>query len=733
MPKTQAGGTNTFGQSISSGGGSIVPTTQSAPTFINALPQAPVPAPKSVAVMTGAPAADDYAMKKSATNDLVAGVAQNAMNQSQRGSTVDVPGSQPQQTAANAGQLDSGTYTGDAQTRQAGQQLTGTKDQILQQLQSNPGGKLTPQQMSQINSMGLPVTINADGTYQVMQQAQQGATGGTQQTQNGMPSTGNAVLDYVNQQKQQLDAQNDQAFQGYMQQVQQIQQGTFPMTANQQAQVNQLQNQFQQLRAQQMKANEQHLQAVQILGIRSGRSQYMPGQQESDISTTMNEGIQTLANLDSQANDAVAKLQQGFLTQDYAQVNDMYAALTKHMDEKTKTLDDMATSVKDASALQTQQTQQQKSLIDLQTAQTNSIARAVADSALKPDGSYDLQAIQKAADNYGIDPATLYGAVQQQGQALKLQNEAEQKFQADLQQTKLTSAKTAMDIQNAQQAQSGANVIAGLPQEQVTALTNNGFTRFNGNVQGLAQSLVNGQLAPTELSKRATGNASYNDVLNAAKLYSQATTGKDFNISQADRDYKFATNINTQSTLNYLGSLVGQADPTTGKFTGGNLGDLQTLSNQVTRTNFPALNNAAAWARYSAGDPQIAAFQATATEVADQVAKILQGGGTGSGTSDAKLQQAVNLFNTGFSKAQLTATINALKPLLANRAKSMVGDNPYLSDYADQFGFSKDQQAAQAQQSQQTAPSATTIQKGSTAHYNGATYNFDGTQWVKNK
>ncbi len=207
-------------------------------------------------------------------------------------------------------------------------------------------------------------------------------------------------------------------------------------------------------------------------------------------------------------------------------------------------------------------------------------------------------------------------------------------------------------------------------------------------VNNLAQQLIDGNLAPSELSKRTTGSASYNDVLKAADDLSMKATGKHFNLAQADRDYKFATRPQTQDTLNYLGSLVG-SDNGNGKVTGGNLDELVSLSNSITRTSFPALNDTAAWARLAAGDAKMAQFQAVSTEVADQVAKILQGGSSGGGTSDAKLQQAANLFNTGFSKKQLAAVVDALKPLLANRAKSMIKDNPYLSDYADQFGIKK--------------------------------------------
>lgn len=203
--------------------------------------------------------------------------------------------------------------------------------------------------------------------------------------------------------------------------------------------------------------------------------------------------------------------------------------------------------------------------------------------------------------------------------------------------------------------------------------------------QALGQQLATGLIAPAELSKRATGVSSYNAVLKAADDYSMATTGKHFDIAKADRDYKFATNVQTQNTLNYLGSLIGTDGQT------GNLDELLNSSNAITRSRLPALNNVEAWGRLQTGDPQIAAYYATVTEVSDQIAKILQGGGTGSGTSDAKLAQAQALFQKSFSKEQVAATVNAIKPLLANRARNIVGDNPYLSDYASSLNIQKDQ------------------------------------------
>jgi hypothetical protein len=201
-------------------------------------------------------------------------------------------------------------------------------------------------------------------------------------------------------------------------------------------------------------------------------------------------------------------------------------------------------------------------------------------------------------------------------------------------------------------------------------------------VQSLAQQLVDGTLAPAELSKRATGQASYNSILVAAgKL--QGKDGKPFNIAQADIYYKKAQNPGVTATLDYLKALTGTNDSP------GNLDQLRNLSSSISRTKFPALNNVALWTKLETGDPSIAAYHAVITEVADQVAKILQGGGTGSATSDAKLKQATSLFQSNFSVSQINAVVDAISPLLANRAKAVIGDNPYLLvNYKDIKGVS---------------------------------------------
>jgi hypothetical protein len=206
----------------------------------------------------------------------------------------------------------------------------------------------------------------------------------------------------------------------------------------------------------------------------------------------------------------------------------------------------------------------------------------------------------------------------------------------------------------------------------MTPYPNNWLDPKTGKNYNLADSLFNaveGNEDPTQFSKRSK---TYNGDLARANEYSFARYGKAWDPAQATIDYTFAKNTGTQNTLKYLNSLTGE----NGK--GGNLGRLIATSNSITRTDFPKLNDAAAWARLQAGDPAIARYHTDVTEVADQVAKILQGGGSGGGTSDAKLKQAQELFQTGFSKDQMKGVADELLGLLSNRKTEFIGNNRYL-------------------------------------------------------
>jgi hypothetical protein len=188
-------------------------------------------------------------------------------------------------------------------------------------------------------------------------------------------------------------------------------------------------------------------------------------------------------------------------------------------------------------------------------------------------------------------------------------------------------------------------------------------------IQTLAQMVIKNQVAPQELPGFGKQRA---QVLAAVHKIDP-----NYNAAQMDRAYHYANEPSTQNTLNYLQSLTGPDDKS------GNLGIVIQMSNALPRGKYPPINNAKQWAKLQTGNPQIAQYYAAITESADQVAKIMQGGGTGSGTSDAKMRQALNLFNHGFTSAQMSSVASTLRELLANRKAAMIRSNPFLEQ---QFG-----------------------------------------------
>jgi hypothetical protein len=238
------------------------------------------------------------------------------------------------------------------------------------------------------------------------------------------------------------------------------------------------------------------------------------------------------------------------------------------------------------------------------------------------------------------------------------------------------------------------------------------------DAEQLGEFLAMGQMDPSQLSKRAKN---YNAALIAANTYSMQRFGVPFDIEQAGIDYKYAQQKGTKDTLNYLNSLTGFDNK------GGNLAQLVAQSNSIKRTEFPPLNDIAAWTKMKTGDPEMAAYLTTVTEVADQVAKILQGGGA-SGTSDAKLRQAAELFQKGFTKDQIIAIAGDLRGLLANRKTEMIGKNRYLAkEYGNGWSPSTGAQSTPAA----TTPAATPAQKPKPANatktvtWNGVDYYTD--------
>ena len=191
--------------------------------------------------------------------------------------------------------------------------------------------------------------------------------------------------------------------------------------------------------------------------------------------------------------------------------------------------------------------------------------------------------------------------------------------------------------------------------------------RFIGASQSpgdLGKALTEHLMAPSELP--GFGKSRQQALEAAMKMDPKYDPG------MADIWFQQAKNPQVYLPLKYINSLTGRDNKS------GNFGIIIDLSDKLKRTDWPAVNSVEMAALRQSGDKQVAAYAAAVTEVADQIAKILQGGGSGGGTSDAKLHQAQDILSASFNKDQLKEVSTTLRGLLANRKEELVGENPWL-------------------------------------------------------
>lgn len=423
------------------------PTNVSFPVVLPNIPNPVPPPPKTLAVVTPDGAQKDLATKKDATMQVDTAMQQQ-MQRTLSQQTQPTQTDQQQQKPTDQPQAP------------ATAPANSTPQQILQLLNSG-NVSLTREQVQAIS--GLDFTgfqMNPDGTFTADPSAVKrvdDANGYNTNTATGDPSS-----DYIMQQLQQNQTQADADSATHQQQLNQILNGTFPLTVDQQAQVADLQSQFAQLRQMQEQANANFVGATTVLGIRSGRSQYAPEIASGQITNAVNQGITKLANLDSQAASAVAKLKQGFLDNDYKIINQSYEDLQTAQKAKTDTLTQIQNTIKNQLQATTERLQQQKAQLDIQTAQVSNLAASTLAASMGIDGTLDLDAIQKIADDNGIDPNVLYGAVLKEQHIETVQQQQDSKFASDQLQATANLANTKATTANTQAttAKTNADVAA---------------------------------------------------------------------------------------------------------------------------------------------------------------------------------------------------------------------------------------------------------------------------------
>ncbi len=187
------------------------------------------------------------------------------------------------------------------------------------------------------------------------------------------------------------------------------------------------------------------------------------------------------------------------------------------------------------------------------------------------------------------------------------------------------------------------------------------------NMNSIPVSLVEGNMDPSQLSKRSKD---YNQKLEQANQYSMQKFGKPFDIAQAQTDYTYAKNAQTQNTLKMIQGMV---EP------GGAIEIAQNAARNLPKFNNATLNKVFNAAATEFGSTDATNFHTSMLGLADEYSKIM-GGGT---ATDTGRQQALDILKAAYSKNQLAGAIQVMRNDIAARQKAMIGDNRYLQK---QFG-----------------------------------------------
>lgn len=192
---------------------------------------------------------------------------------------------------------------------------------------------------SPMGVQGSSTPFGTQGTFQTPGGASvaSGATLGSQeQGTNGFEKT---LSD--------LNAKTDEAFKGYQTSIQQLQSGTFPLSPDEQFQVDAMQQRFAAMQAAQVAANARYQGGLTQAGISSGRSRYAPEIEMGNLQTSINNGLAKVRDIEFQGMEAMSKLKDGFKERNYALINDQYEKLDGYLKEKKDTVSGMMKSVMD--------------------------------------------------------------------------------------------------------------------------------------------------------------------------------------------------------------------------------------------------------------------------------------------------------------------------------------------------------------------------------------------------
>lgn len=176
------------------------------------------------------------------------------------------------------------------------------------------------------------------------------------------------------------------------------------------------------------------------------------------------------------------------------------------------------------------------------------------------------------------------------------------------------------------------------------------------DAKAIADMIHSKQMAPSQLSL-VGGFGPAGQALKRMVLTDLA--GRGDNLQEMEGEYQLAKSPGFQQNIRYMDQVTNS------------LPRLVNAANQLGNTSMRAINKLVNAGKNQFNNVDLKAFKTDVTFVADEVGKILQGGGTGSGTSDAKLRQAAEVFSSSDSPAAIAAAAKEVHALIGARRQAL--------------------------------------------------------------
>ena len=175
----------------------------------------------------------------------------------------------------------------------------------------------------------------------------------------------------------------------------------------------------------------------------------------------------------------------------------------------------------------------------------------------------------------------------------------------------------------------------------------------------VAQDIINHRLSPEQMTSMFGGFGPAGQTFKRMVYAEAKKIDPQFNFEQASSDYQYGKSAGFQQTVRYMDSVQNS------------IPQLQAAADALNNGSVRSINALVNAGKNQFNNIDLKKFQADRTLVGDEIAKILQGGGTGNGTSDAKLKQAQDLLSTSDSPAAIATTLKEVTQLIGYRRDSL--------------------------------------------------------------